>query len=309
MTTPDDQMLDDALRLAWGLWSELGVSSWAGSHRDWCVEVEPLIAFTATIAEADRRLLRETVSWCVSNEALLSMHQLRHLLRAADWPAEAALARYATTVSRRSSRSWPVAESEAPYDLAEGSRSALEDLGAPARLQLRLRTMFGVSARAEIIRVLVTRPGPAPVSEFVRRVAYTRRQITNDLEALTLSGLARRFDGPGGASFAVRRRGALLEVVGAVPRVAPPWGEWFRLLVELLALSGELRSGELSEPTTHVVRRLRPLRPLFDGLLLDVPDLRGDPDGAEVLLAWARELFRSLAEGEDVHLAPSESHR
>jgi hypothetical protein len=112
------QLRDAALDLAWSLWSELGVSTWARTHEDWAVEVEPLVAFTALVGSHDRRLLRESVDWCIAYDDLVSLHQLRGVIAHQGWPLEGAIADFSATVSQGTRRSWPGAKEGEPLDVS-----------------------------------------------------------------------------------------------------------------------------------------------------------------------------------------------
>lgn len=89
-----EQLRSSALDLAWSLWAELGVSSWHRRHTDWSVELEPLIIFTALVAQHDPRLLREAVDWCVKNDRFISLVQLRNIVIAQRLPFEGEIARF-----------------------------------------------------------------------------------------------------------------------------------------------------------------------------------------------------------------------
>ena len=69
-----------AAALAWGAWVELGVSGWAASHRDWAIDPEPLVVFTAGMTTQDPRLVDEATDWCIRNWRHLSKTRLRNLV-------------------------------------------------------------------------------------------------------------------------------------------------------------------------------------------------------------------------------------
>ena len=90
---------DDALALAAGAWSELGVSGWISSHADWAIDPEPLILFTVWLGDADPRLRDESTDWCVQNWRFISKARLKNLLGAQ--PEEVpALVNYLNVITR-----------------------------------------------------------------------------------------------------------------------------------------------------------------------------------------------------------------
>lgn len=311
MNGPDDQMLGAGLSLCWSLWAELGVSAWVRSHGDWAIELEPLIVLTSVLGPHDPRLLRESAGWCADNEDLLSVHQLRHIVRSREQRFRDPVGRFGATVAKRSARTWPGSQDGEPYEVEPGTRSQLRSLEAPALLQLRLRSLFGVSARAEIVRVLLNTPREErSAAEVSSLVAYTHRQVTSDLDALRISGLIRRREAAGRAVYALREPDAVLQVVGPTPEVFPRWTALTDVLVGLLDLSENLRTRNLSMPSTEVARRLRSLRPAIGALRMSPPAPKGQD--ADQAMQWARGLFTDLAAGDPSYLlsdAPTEGGR
>jgi hypothetical protein len=102
-----DRFVEASVSLAWSLWGELGVPAWERRHQGWAIELEPLIAFTAWLAEHDRRLLREAVDWCTANAAFVSLSQYRHVIAAPLWDDGEAFARLSATMSSLTGRRWP----------------------------------------------------------------------------------------------------------------------------------------------------------------------------------------------------------
>jgi hypothetical protein len=307
MTTNERALLGHALDLAWSLWAELGVSTWERSHRGWAVELEPLIVFTAVLAEHDRRLLRETVGWCVAHDSYLSMNQLRHVVTSHGWSFEGPIGGFGATVSERSKRSWPGSRDEPAYDVTPTDGSQLRSLEGPALVQLRLRALFGVSARAEIIRVLLTAPERRwPTAEIAVRLAYTRRQIASDLEMLTAGGLTHRTTRAGSVVYALRDADVAVHLTGGVPEIAPPWAPVFRVMSGLLEAVHMLTVRQLSQPAVELARHLRLLEPALDELLLQPPTPRADGSYVDDVLRWAHDLFATLARG-DASVLPADA--
>ncbi len=179
------ELLDDlALQLAWSLWDELGVRGVIrGRHDDWSIDPEPLIAFTAREGERDPRLRDESTDWCIEHERYLSRARLKSTLRRADPATQAAFGAYAATLSEHTGRSWPGATKARPYEPT--ARSSLAPLTRPALVRLRLRALFGVGARAEIVHAFVAQPhAQMTAAELARVTGYTKRNVTDELDRL-----------------------------------------------------------------------------------------------------------------------------
>jgi hypothetical protein len=292
-----DRVWDVTAGLAWGLWSELGVSSWRRSHQDWAVEVEPLIALTGLIGERDPRLLREAVDWCVTNQRFVSLSQLRRVVTAERWPFVEGIARFSATVGPIVGRRWPGPAEAVPYHLTPSGKSTLPDLSRPSLLPLRLRALFGVGARAEIIRVLLTRAEDLSVKALADRVAYTRRQIELDLEMLVLSGEVSRSTINGPATYALIERAAWRGLLGEMPTLAPAWAPIFRALTGLLE-AAQMDASALAEPNVELQRRLRHLADPLERAGMQLPGRPRRFGRVSEMMEWTLEVVTALEAGD-----------
>jgi hypothetical protein len=295
-------LIATARDLAWSLWTELGVSSWQRQHADWSIELEPLIVHTATLAREDPRLAREAVDWCVSNERFVSLQQLRHVITTQRWPVEGSVATFGATVQAHSRRGrrWPGTPAEPLDSVSLSHRSWPPDLRRPALLQLRLRALFGVSTRAEIIRVLLL---PAPVrrsaKEIADRVIYTRRQVDLELEMLVAGGLIRRFDHASPTTYACDDPAALHAVIGPTPAVAPRWAPTMRLLSGLMEAFNALSERSWKARSAKLRRHLRQLDAVAHDAGLDLPMPTGDDQGyVHGVVAWTVNTYGAIARGD-----------
>ena len=295
-----DELLAAAIDLAWSLWGELGVSTWSPrSHRLWAVELEPLLAFTALVAPHDERLLRESVSWCAAHPSFVSLQQLRTVVTTQRWPFAGEIHRYGATLARYAGLRWAGLDGDPPYDVVLSGKSRLGSLHDPSLIQLRLRAIFGVSARAEIVRVLLTRPSSEwSVTQLADRVPYTRRQVSADLEMLALGGLTHRAGSSGKFTYALVDHDAFRRLVGEVPAYTPQWAPLFRIMSGLLDAVTQLISKPPSMPGAELARQFRLLEPPFAQLRLSHP--RATDDGAyfERGVGWVADLFSSVSRGD-----------
>lgn len=287
-----------ALDLAWSLWAELGVSAWERRHQEWAVELEPLIAFTAILSRDEPRLLRESIDWCVGNERYVSLRQLRHVVSNAPWSFAGEVAAFGSRIQSHTGRRWPGAQDEVVGPVPLSGKSDAPDLRRPALVQLRLRALFGVGARAEIIRVLLQHPSGRSVRQISDRVPYTRRQVALDLEMLTASGVLRQVEVGGAAQYAPADPFALQGLVGAMPTVAPDWLGVFRVLTGLVDAFEKVGTQAMHAADTELVRHVRLMSTAVQRSRLALPDpdpRRSYPDD---LVAWAMDTFGAIAGGE-----------
>lgn len=170
------------LDFLWSLWAELGVSGWTRRHRHWGIDPEPLVLFTAAVGQLDARLRDESTDWCIRYSRYVSVARLKNLLRSAPPPVAAAFGEYAATVSTHASVRWPGATQARVY--RPTGRSRIEGFTRPALVTLRLRALFGVGARAEILRHYVLSPAATFAAADFPEAHHTKRIIAAELESL-----------------------------------------------------------------------------------------------------------------------------
>ena len=237
-----------ALAMSWGAWTQLGVSGLTTTHRDWAVDPEPLVLFTAWLGDSDPRLRDEATDWCVRNWQYLSRTRLKNLLRDQPDEVRVAFGEFAATVGKHAGVAWPNATEARNFNVT--GRSVLAPLERPSMAWVRLRAIFGVSARAEILRILLSQDGVASVARLATATGYTKRNIADECETLQLAkvlsvrSMGNRF------YYSLANRPALEAFVGQLPNYRPDWTSILRITRELVAL--EESAMELSVQTLPV---------------------------------------------------------
>ncbi|MFN2537306.1 MAG: winged helix-turn-helix domain-containing protein [Mycobacteriales bacterium] len=294
---------EQALALAWGAWAELGVSGWSSTHSDWAIDPEPLIIFTATLGDADPRLRDEVTDWCVRNWRHVSKTRLKNLLREQPDDVQLSFGELAATVGAHAGTIWPGATQPRPFTVT--GRSKQPALDRPSAAWLRIRAIFGVSARAEILRAfLSTSSGPLSIASLASATGYTKRNVTDECDLLERAGiLAMRARG-NRFYYSLARGAELGAFVGELPSIRPDWSALLNVTRELVSL--ELRAQNVSLKTlpVHVTKTLRLIADELDELSIDAlpenvpagelwPSLR--QLGDRVLGAWSTGRWPSPA--------------
>lgn len=293
------QLLDRAdetlVDLAWSLWTALGVSSWASPANAAVIEVEPLLAYTAIVGKDDQRLLREVSSWTVEQMPLLSLRQFKSVVRAQRWPLEGPIEEFGAVLAHATGKPWP-GKGPGPTAVPRGDRPAVADLTTPCALQLRLRSLVGVSSRAELVRVLLLADRPLTISELSDRVAYTRRQVSGDIDLLMRAGFVTRTSSSGTATVELARREIIREAVGPLGRDVD-WAPALHLLTGLRDLLHDLGAKHWAEPSVEIARRLRSLEPQFERSRNDITPPAHTPEAvAEAIVELTGNLSRRVPE-------------
>jgi hypothetical protein len=223
-----------ALDLAWSLWAELGVDGATRRH-DWqAVDLEPLIIFTAHLGGADSRLRASTIDWCITNTRFASAFRLRHLAERASTPTRAAFGRYSATVRAHAKAPWP-GEGD-PLTLFHPERMGSPDLRRPSLVQLRLRALVGVSARAEVLKLMLADPErPQPAATLAEDAAYGKGSVARALEMLSMAGIVQVQPHANRLLYRLARPGELAQTLQWLPSVFPDWWPIFSVVEALTA--------------------------------------------------------------------------
>ncbi|MBW1811477.1 MAG: winged helix-turn-helix transcriptional regulator [Deltaproteobacteria bacterium] len=300
MTGFSRQISENLQALAWSLWTELGVRGVVQNHKDCAIDPEPLILFTAWLKGADPRLRDESIDWCLGNLRLISVARLKNLLKAVDQDSCDDFFEYASIVNSNSPARWPLAKSSPPKKFRRSKKSALADLGRPALIHLRLRSLFGVGARAEIIAALLARPGlDMSSSDLARLNKYTKRNVADIMESLKTAGLVKAIRTGNQVRYRFDRRQELIDLIGSLPSVFPSWTSIFQLLYTIRRVSLEFGGKKHEVAGVEAHQALNEMVPLIEQLDLAAPPQQSDATLYwKAFVTWALQLTGSLASGK-----------
>lgn len=267
---PEAAFAEHALALTAGAWTELGVSGWTSTHSDWAIDPEPLILFTASLGDADPRLRDEALDWCIRNGRQVSKARLRNLLRAQPDEVQESFGEFAAIVGAHSGLLWPGATAPRRYTVT--GRSAQPQLDRPSLAWLRLRAMFGVSARAEILRCFLSADSRAlGIARLAEMTGYTRRNVAEECDTLQRAGLLSVRTRGNRFSYSLRRRTVLESFVGELPAVRPDWTAVLNVARELATLERRAQDADLRTLPVHVRRTLDRINDDLDELDIQPP--------------------------------------
>ncbi len=237
MSSSAKDLLITALHdLAWSQWTELGVPGYTRRHADVLLDPEALILFTAALSNSDKRLWDESVAWCIQHGSSISISRLKNLLKIG-LGSEDSFGEFASEVNQACQLRWPVknkSQSLAPALSPENGNASAPALDRPALLRLKLRAIFGVGTRADILAELLYTPGKSAAQ--LARIGYSKRQVANTLDDLTRGGLLRRTREGNTHRFELFRTDILDSIAGTIPSHTAPWIDCFQVLLAVLQL-------------------------------------------------------------------------
>jgi len=215
--------LDLLLDFLWRQWSALGVAGYSAGGGRWTIDPEALLIFTSTMGRYDPRLFDEMIDWLDRNGRFINIQRLKAIFKKEPFSGERVMAAIAAIMSRRAAlQKWKRLaqdknEARAPEDLFhQRSGDSMPFFGEPdpdfenygfrrGKLSLRgyskpapitrptgliykLRALFGVNARCEIMLYLLTHPSGHP-SRIASDTYYYQKTIQDTLIDMTRSGL------------------------------------------------------------------------------------------------------------------------
>jgi len=244
------------------LWSELGVDG-ARRRHDWqAIDLEPLIIFTSYIGNTNSRLRANSIDWCIANARFASAFRLRNLAQQASPTMSAAFGRYAATVKAHAKVPWP--GSGEPLALWTSEHIGTPDLRRPSLIQLRLRALVGVSARAEILKLMLANPDRGHAASALAEAAgYGKGSVAQALDLLTMAGIVSVQPTANRLIYRLARPAELAGALQWLPAVFPDWWPIFKV-TEAIAEFAHSRS---VTPSTRAARAQRVLEHIE-------PDLR-----------------------------------
>ncbi len=214
---------ENLLAFAWNEWAQLGVLADVQRLSRWAADPEAFLLFSLQLARAEPRLFDEVLDWAVANSASVSVQRLRNQYASDEDTrlAEAALAWAAVNGARLRPRSLKPLPSPEPlfYEMRSPGRpdpvfaqygllkpltrrtmkSRFPDLALPINFAFRLRRIFGLGTRADVLRFLLTASAASPPPSralfttlaIAEAAGYSKRNVQealNDLSAAEAIG-------------------------------------------------------------------------------------------------------------------------
>lgn len=282
------QLHEAVLNLLWRQWAALGVAGHAKPQGGAAVlDPEALLIFTARFARCDQRLYDLVLNWLLHYEFLINLPRLKALLKKSTWQDKASLAYMATVAVAEGHRRWKVltdfpSRPSGEYELLFRAYEAAETAYIPhadavaescgfrrndferghkiaprlprgsASLLLTLRGHVGVSARAELVLLLLCSPY-CSLAELAERSGYARSSVHELLAELLAAQVAEQSHSIGKKEkklIALRRAEEWKRLLGVEsPCIFPRWGLVYDALGTLLSAVSSPRLETLSETT------------------------------------------------------------
>ena len=290
-----DQLLLD---LAWSLWTELGVAGVKRNHHNVLIKLEELLILTAVLAEIDPRLRDESLDWCSKYHHLISLRCLKSILKDMDTSTCQSFSQYSASLNALADANWPVFTDVIPWKVFLSHKSCLCPLESSALLNIRARFLFGTSARADLVTFFLTHTqSDFAISDLVE-LGYTKRNLAEILEELSLSGLFEKYLLRNQFRYRLIKNDPVTTILCPIPAYSP---SWFHILKILIPLRNCILQNEKNSESTQLVtirNALLSLQEQLPRLRLAPPSFQGNISSyLKAFEKWLLDIMAPLAQG------------
>lgn len=221
---PEDyrnQINNVCLEFLWKEWGQLGIRGYPDGESEWISDPEALFLFTINLARYDSRLFDEVLDWFTLNARFMNVQRINDLIKEYTFKSESILPAFTSFLSNatrnqkwkkrkkknnigrseplfflKDGRKMPVGNNLDPDFLNAGYKRSKVILkrnsgffppNKPMTLLFKLRSLFGINARCEILACLAD-GRQANQAEIFRLTDYSQKTIQNALAEMEYSG-------------------------------------------------------------------------------------------------------------------------
>ncbi len=287
--------------LAWSLWTELGVAGIVRNHQEFLIVPEELIVLTAAIQQADPRLRDEALDWCSRYHHFISISRLKTIAKTLGPNVCKPFSLFSATLNSISRTNWPLLTTVSPLSCIPSGKSVLPRLEAQALLQLRVRAIFGVGARADVISFFLTQRKPDFSASDVTEIGYTKRNLADVLESFVKANIFSMFTVRNQQRYSFPKRDQMIALLGALPKYAPQWRNMLEVLLTVRACIQSIENKSESTQVVQVRNTLIRLEQMLQRLCLEPPPLQSDFHAyLRSFGDWVLHITESLALGKNL---------
>lgn len=295
LTSFKAQFRESLLAFLWRQWSALGVSGHARTSDDWLIDPEALLLFSTVVARHDARLFDEILDWLQLNADALNLQRLARLHKEHALGDASVLAAMATQLTHAKAHpKWRTVAARVSHPSSNATAHPLfSHLPAPARadalwlvwgwqrppIELRglsqtprpdqpatflfkLRALFGLQTRAEVMAWLLAHESGHP-ADIARATGYFRGSIQAVLNELAESGHVYALRTGREKNFGLRRAEWRFLLTWSEAKDFPRWLPWPVILALFQRTNDLLEHPKLAtmSPAVQAIELERALAP------------------------------------------------
>ncbi|MGH9303812.1 MAG: hypothetical protein ACRDZ5_05280 [Acidimicrobiales bacterium] len=256
-----------------------------------------MIVFSPAVLASEPRLRDEATDWCVRNWRHVSAVRLRNLLRENESARTDAWGEFAATVNHLSGAAkWPHATTERNYTVT--GRSVLRPLSERSMIYLRMRSIFGIDARTEVLRYLLFTHERSTAAMLAAQANYAKRNVADACDSLAQAGVLGSRQVGNRLYFSLADEAALAAFLGPAPHTIPDWPALLRVVNALFRWSVFDQKANERVLTVETHQVFGEIYKELESLHLQAPDHAAGAEFLAIWRNWSSTLMKSLASGE-----------
>ncbi len=284
--------------LVWSLWTELGVAGVKRQHQHCLIGLEELILLTAVIADLDPRVRDEALDWCSRYHYFVSISRLKTLMKHLGDYVSHPFALFAGILNSVSKANWPCALKIIPLKFKPSHKSKPPQCELPALLGLRLRALFGVGARADLMTFFLTQEGNTFTATDTTEIGYSKRSLIDLLDAFVQAGFFSVFTTQNQHNYSFIKRSQMANLLGEIPKITPPWREMLEVLLPLRSCIQEVEKKSIATQMIEIRNTLAKMENKLRKLNLSPPPIQSNFTlYLESFSNWILKTLKLWAEG------------
>ncbi len=298
MQTLSQKLERNLIDFVWSLWTELGVAGVIRKHQQFLIMPEELVLLTSVLTKSDPRLRDEALDWCSKYHHFISISRLRTIANEIGILVSEPYSLFAATLNSVSTAHWPLTASVSPLKFVPSGKTKSPQFENPALLTFRLRSLFGVGARADMLLFFLTQKKNSFAIADTVEIGYTKRNLADILENFVRAGFFTVSPVRNQKRYYFAKQDQLIKIVHPLPTHMPSWRNLLEVILQLRSCIQQMENKSEGVRIVELHNLLQAIEPLLQKLHLRAPPLQTDFSAYwDSFANWVLELSASLASG------------
>ncbi|HEV3269323.1 MAG TPA: hypothetical protein VGZ69_01590 [Candidatus Rhabdochlamydia sp.] len=299
MQTLSQKLEKNLIDLAWSLWTELGVAGVIRNHQQFLIMPEELILLTAVLAKSDPRLRDEALDWCSRNHHFISISRLRTLIKSLGKLSSESYAVFAATLNSVTRAHWPCVKPKSVWKFVPSAKSHPPQFTNAALLLFRLRALFGVGARADLLLFFFMQEKNDFSISDTTEIGYAKRSLADVLENFVRAGIFDVFFMQNQKRYSFTKRNQLIKMLQPLPKHMPPWTLILEVILKLRFCIQYVENKSNGTKIVEIQNMLMDMTDQLRKLKLNPPPMQLNFQAYwDSFSEWILEISKSLAAGQ-----------
>lgn len=205
---------------------------------------------------------------------------------------------FSATLNSVSRANWPLLVPAVALKFKPSGKSQLPNLQLPSLLYLRMRSLFGIGARADILTFFLTQEKITFTAADCTEVGYTKRNLADVMDGFVRSGIFGVTKVRNQRHYEFVKRDLIALMIGPLPKFAPSWRQILEVIIPLQTCINNIENKPESVKVVAIRNVLIDLKDKLDKLKLVPPPFQADFSAYLSSFAkWILETMSTLFKG------------